>query len=166
MTLRATLAVADLAGDADAHAFRTLNEAWIVQHFAIEAEDRRQLDDPVGQLVAPGGAVLVARLGDEVVGCVALSPARPGVVELVKMAVSPFHQGHGIGRELVASALARARALGFTRVELESNRRLAPAVHLYEAAGFRHLGPDEHQPGPYARADVAMALDLDDAGAA
>lgn len=155
-----TLTIDDLRDDTDAQAFRTLNEAWISQYFAIEAEDRRQLDDPVRELVEPGGAVLVARLGDIVVGCVGLAPTRPGVLDLVKMAVSPDHQGHGTGRALVAAAIRRARDLGATRIELESNRRLAPAVHLYEAHGFRHLGPDEHQPGPYARADVAMALDL------
>ena len=156
-----TVQIDDLRDDADARAFRDLNEAWITQYFAVEAEDRRQLEDPVGHLVEPGGAVLVARLGTEVVGCVGLAPtARPGVVELVKMVVSPAHRGHGTGRVLVAAAIARARALGATRIELESNRRLAAAVHLYEASGFRHLAADEHEPGPYARADVAMALDL------
>lgn len=154
------LVVDDLRDAADARAFRDLNVAWIEQLFTLEAEDRRQLDDPVGQLVEPGGAVLVARLGSEVVGCVGLLAARPGVVELVKMAVSPTHQGHGTGRVLIAAAVDRARALGATRIELESNRRLAAAVHLYETSGFRHLGPDEHEPGPYTRADVAMALDL------
>jgi GNAT superfamily N-acetyltransferase len=155
-----TLLIDDLRDAADARAFRDLNVAWISALFALEDQDRRQLDDPAGQLIEPGGGVLVARLGDQVVGCVGLAPARPGVVELVKMAVSPAHQGHGTGRALIAAAIVRARALGATRIELESNRRLAAAVHLYEASGFRHLGPDEHQPGPYARADVAMALDL------
>ncbi|MDO9457559.1 GNAT family N-acetyltransferase [Nocardioides sp.] len=89
-----------------------------------------------------------------------LAPARPGVVELVEMAVSPRHRGHGTGRALVGAAVERARRLGATRIELESNQRLAAAVHLYQAHGFRHLGADEHEPGPYARADVAMALDL------
>ncbi|MEI5676624.1 MULTISPECIES: GNAT family N-acetyltransferase [unclassified Nocardioides] len=158
--MTSTITIDDLRDDTDAHAFRRLNEEWIGQYFALEAEDRRQLEDPVGQLVSPGGAVLVARLGDEVVGCVALAVTRPGVMDLVKMAVSPDHQGHGIGRSLVAAALDRARELGATRLELESNRRLASAVHLYEQHGFRHLGADEHEPGPYARADVAMALDL------
>lgn len=158
--MTATLTIDDLRDEHDARAFRELNEEWIGRFFAIEDEDRRQLDDPVGQLVEPGGAVLVARLGDTVVGCVGLAPTRPGVLDLVKMAVSPDHQGHGTGRALVAAAIARARALGAIRVELESNRRLGPAVHLYETHGFRHLAADEHEPGPYARADVAMALDL------
>lgn len=155
-----TVTISDLQDDQDARAFRTLNEEWITQFFALEPEDRRQLEDPVGQLVEPGGAVLIARIGTEVVGCAGLAPTRPGVVDLVKMAVSPAHQGHGIGRALLVAAIDKARALGCTRVELESNRRLGPAVHLYEAVGFRHLGADEHVPGPYARADVAMALDL------
>ena len=160
LTTHTAVVVDDLRDAADARAFRDLNVAWITRFFALEPEDRRQLDDPLGQLVAPGGAVLVARLGAEVVGCVGLAPARPGVVELVKMAVSPAHQGHGTGRALVTAAIERARALGATRIELESNQRLAAAVHLYEAHGFRHLTADEHEPGPYARADVAMALDL------
>ena len=80
--------------------------------------------------------------------------------ELVKMAVSPEHQGHGTGRALIAVALDRARALGAHRVVLESNAQLASAVHLYEAFGFRHLGHDEVVPSPFARADVHMALDL------
>ena len=155
-----TLVIDDLADEDDAHAFRALNETWICELFELEDEDRRQLDDPVGALDEPGGAVLLARLGDEVVGCVGLAVSRPGVVELVKMAVSPVHQGHGIGRALVAAALERARALGATRIELESNRRLAAAVHLYESAGFGHRAAGDHTPGPYARADVAMARDL------
>ncbi|MEO9324287.1 GNAT family N-acetyltransferase [Nocardioides sp. C4-1] len=160
-----TLMIDDLRDDADATAFRRLNEQWIEQFFALEPEDARQLRHPVEQLVEPGGAVLVARLGAgpdaEVIGCVGLAATpRPGVVELVKMAVSPDHQGHGTGRALVAAAVARARELGATRIELESNARLVAAVHLYEEHGFRHLGADEHEPGPYARADVAMALDL------
>ena len=120
---------------ADAEAFRTLNEAWITRFFALEDEDRRYLGDPVGHVVEPGGAVLVARLtpehpdgGETVIGCVGLAPAGPGEYELVKMAVSPEHQGHGTGRRLIAAALDRARELGARRVVLESNSQLASAV--------------------------------------
>ena len=154
------LVITDIATPADSDAFRTLNEAWIRQFFTLEDEDRKLLGDPVGQIVEPGGAAFVARLGDTVIGCVGIAPVAPGVFELVKMAVSPVHQGHGTGRKLIAAALDRARALGAHRVVLESNAQLASAVHLYEAFGFRHLGHDEVAPSPYVRADVHMALDL------
>jgi len=155
-----TLTIAELSTLADAEAFRTLNEAWIERYFTLEDEDRAILGDPVGRVVAPGGAVFVARLGDEVVGCIGIMPVGDGVFELVKMAVAPEHQGHGTGRKLIAAALDRARALGAHRVALESNSGLASAVHLYEAFGFRHLGHDEVAPSPYVRADVHMVLDL------
>ncbi|SOC88527.1 Predicted acetyltransferase [Curtobacterium sp. 314Chir4.1] len=156
------LTITDIASTADAEAFRVLNEAWISRFFTLEDEDRKLLGDPLGQIVEPGGAAFVARLGQDgpVIGCVGIAPVAPGVFELVKMAVSPEHQGHGTGRKLIAVALDRARALGAHRVVLESNAQLASAVHLYEAFGFRHLGHDEVAPSPYARADVHMALDL------
>lgn len=155
------LTITDIASTADAEAFRVLNEAWISRFFTLEDEDRKLLGDPVGQIVEPGGAAFVARLGEDgpVIGCIGIAPVDPGVFELVKMAVSPDHQGHGTGRKLIAVALDRARALGAHRVVLESNAQLASAVHLYEAFGFRHLGHDEVAPSAYVRADVHMALE-------
>ncbi|WP_396290410.1 GNAT family N-acetyltransferase [Curtobacterium sp. KT1] len=155
-----TVTIADLATPADAEAFRVLNEAWITQFFALEDEDRKFLGDPVGHVVEPGGAVFVARLDDQVIGCIGIVPTTPGVFELVKMAVGPGHQGHGTGRKLIAAALDRARELGAQRIDLESNAQLASAVHLYEAFGFRHLRADELVPSPYVRADVHMTLEL------
>jgi len=48
------------------------------------------------------------------------------------------------------------------RLYLESNTRLAPALRLYEPAGFRHLPPHARSVSPYARADVFMDLLLGD----
>jgi GNAT superfamily N-acetyltransferase len=156
----ASVTISDMTSDADADAFRTLNEAWIERFFTLEDEDRKLLGDPVGQIVEPGGAVFVARLGDDAVGCVGIAPAGPGEFELVKMAVSPDHQGHGTGRRLIAAAVDRARSLGARRLLLETNSGLASAVHLYETSGFRHLLAEERHPSPYVRADVAMVMDL------
>ena len=52
------------------------------------------------------------------------------------------------------AAIERFLALRGTKLFLESNRKLAPAVHLYESLGFRDLGtrPDSH----YARSDIYM----------
>lgn len=92
-----TVTITDLATSADAAAFRTLNEAWITRYFTLEDEDRVFLSDPVGRVVERGGAVLVARLDDQVVGCIGVVPTTPGVFELVKMAVSPTTRGTAPG---------------------------------------------------------------------
>jgi N-acetylglutamate synthase-like GNAT family acetyltransferase len=147
-------------GDADADAFRALNEEWIARHFVVEEEDLRQLADPVRAYIEPGGEILIAELAGKPVGCVALAPAGSGAYEVSKMAVSPGLRGRGIGRALLGAAIGRARELGARSLFLGSSTKLESAVHLYEAFGFRHVPPEKlHM--PYARADVFMELELE-----
>lgn len=153
------LTVRPLADAADAEAFRALNEEWISRHFALEDEDRRQLEDPVGAYLDAGGEILIAELDGRRVGCVALVPDGTGAYELSKMAIAPALRGRGGGRRLLAAAIEHARGLGARSLFLGSSTKLPNAVHLYEAFGFRHVAPDTlHM--PYARANVFMTLDL------
>ncbi len=48
--------------------------------------------------------------------------------------------------------------MGMSRVYLETNSALAPALKLYRDVGFQPLR--EPQPSPYARADVQLELFL------
>ncbi len=45
-------------------------------------------------------------------------------------------RGDGHGRMLVEAAIARARARGCGRIQLETNNNNKPAVRLYESVGF------------------------------
>lgn len=147
---------------ADADAFRELNAAWIEKYFgSLEEADREVLGDPVGCFLEPGGQIIMATLGDRAVGCCALKPMEPGVFEVAKMAVAEDVRGHGIGRKVLARVIAEAKVMGATKLYLETNNRLANAVHLYESLGFRHLLP---QQSPYVRANVFMELLLVDRG--
>jgi len=156
-TERTELTIRPLANEADAAAFRALNEQWIALHFVVEEQDRRQLDDPVGTYIDTGGEILIAELDGRPIGCVALAPDGSGAYELSKMAVSPELRGRGLGRTLLTAAIELARQRGARSLFLGSSHRLPAAVHLYEAVGFRHVAPETlHM--PYARADVFMEL--------
>ncbi|VXC00701.1 GNAT family N-acetyltransferase [Pseudoclavibacter sp. 8L] len=155
-----TITIAPLQDEADAVAFRTLNEAWITEHFALEDADRAVLADPQRAIVDQGGTVLIAHAGEQRVGCVALLRVGDGLAELVKMSVAPEARGSGIGRMLMTAAIDHAREQGLTKLMLESNKSLTPAVRLYESVGFRHVPASAHAPTPYSRADVFMDLDL------
>jgi putative acetyltransferase len=144
----------------DAIAFRELNEAWISKHFVIEESDRIALNDPLRHILEPGGHIFMAVDGEEVVGCCALIPHGRGAFEVAKMAVAERRRGRGIGRQVLEYTVAQARSLGATLLYLESNSKLADAVHLYESIGFRHLSPEEISPSPYRRANVFMDLKL------
>jgi len=46
-------------------------------------------------------------------------------------------RGEGFGRMLVEAAVARARARGCSRIQLETNQNNENAIALYEAVGFK-----------------------------
>jgi len=139
-----------------AAAFKALNVAWISRYFVVEAKDLEVLDDPGGKIIASGGQILMAVEDGEPIGCCALIAMQGGGFEVAKMAVTDAHKGRGIGRDLMAACVERARTAGATRLYLETNGSLAPALGLYRSFGFRQIEPAE--PSPYARADVAMEL--------
>jgi putative acetyltransferase len=91
------------------------------------------------------------------VGCCALIAIGPGEFEVGKMGVTESAKRGGVGRRLLEHAIEEARASGATRLYLETNSKLLPAIALYERVGFKHLPPVE---SPYARANVFMELAL------
>jgi putative acetyltransferase len=143
----------------DEEPFRRLNEDWISKNFAIEPEDAAILADPHRHILAPGGQICIAEVHGAVLGCCALAVMGPGEYELVKMTVSEAARGHGVGRKLLQFAIDVARQMGASRLYLESNKRAAAAVHLYEELGFRHLAGPAHE-SKFARADVFMELPM------
>jgi DNA-binding MarR family transcriptional regulator/predicted GNAT family N-acyltransferase len=138
--------------------FERINAEWLERYFAIEAVDRAMLGDPQTHVLDPGGAILFAALDGEVIGTCALLKEAPGVYELSKMAVETGYRGVGAGRKLLEAAVAEFERRRGRTLFLESNRKLAPALRLYETGGF------VHQPAPrpgshYQRADVYMVYE-------
>lgn len=139
-----------------AAAFRALNEAWITTLFALEPKDIEVLGDPQTHIIAKGGQIFMAEEAGACVGCCALIAMPDGGLELAKMTVTESQRGAGLGRRLMEAAIAHAEAKKATRLYLETNSALAPALALYRAYGFEDL-PDERRPNTdYARADVFM----------
>jgi GNAT superfamily N-acetyltransferase len=67
------------------------------------------LDNPQSYILDPGGEILLAEYGGEIVGVVALVKLDEETFEMAKMAVSPKAQGKGVG-ELLGRAAIRRRS--------------------------------------------------------
>jgi ribosomal protein S18 acetylase RimI-like enzyme len=149
----------EIVACAPAHygAFRRLNEEWIARYFGVEPPDRRVLDAPKAEILDKGGHILVAVLEGRVVGVCALVPEGDGTFELAKMAVDGDVRGRGVGWALGRAAMATARASGASRLVLQSNTVLAPAIALYRKLGFVEL---HGAPSAYARSNIHMELPL------
>jgi len=145
----------------DADAFRDLNLAWVEQYFTVEDEDRAQLNDPQTHILDKGGAILIADIEGDVVGTVGLVPGHDAdTLELIKMSARSDVKGRGIGRALMGAAIEKSRAMGASKIWLETNTRLEAALALYRKSGFRELTGDELTPTPYDRCNCQMLLEL------
>jgi putative acetyltransferase len=142
-----------------ADAFARLNQEWIERFFRMEESDRKTLRDPHGAVLAAGGQIFFALDGDRPVGAVAAVHVSPGVFELAKMAVSPSHQGRGIGERLGRAAINFAVAQRADVMFLDTNSALGSAIRLYERLGFTH--GTRPAPSVYERSDVYMELRFD-----
>lgn len=83
------------------------------------------------------------------------------------MFVAPERAERGVGRELLAACVARARAIvGLEQIDLTVTATNARARRLYEAAGFRVFGIEERalKIGDRYHPKAHMVLYLRDAG--
>jgi GNAT superfamily N-acetyltransferase len=101
--------------------------------------------DPDGltadDLAPPAGAFVVAWLGEQAVACGGLRRHDANVGELKRMYVAPSARGQGVSRVLLTELEARAGALGYGRLILETGVRQPEAMRLYETAGYESIEP-------------------------
>jgi len=144
--------------------FADLNYEWIAHFFTIEDHDREQLDHPYQHIIEPGGHIFFARIGDEMVGTVALIRMNDDEFELAKMVVSPKFRGYKVGDKLLEASIEYSKLLGLKRVILETNTKQFQAIKMYQKWGFYDipLDPNSH----FTRANVRMQIDLNIGAAA
>ncbi len=138
------------------HWFKTLNIEWLEKYFVVEPIDEKVLGQPDKYIIDTGGAIIFAKIEDDIVGTCALKWKEGKTYELTKMAVTDKAQGLQIGKKLGLRILEVAKKLKAETVFLESNRRLTPALSLYRKLGFIE------KPNPYAsdyvRSDIYMEV--------
>lgn len=72
----------------------------------------------------------------------ALLRTSPERAEIKRMRVHPDYQGRGIGQIILSELEARARALGYKTLHLDTSVVQLAAQKLYEKNGFREVGRD------------------------
>ncbi|KFF13327.1 MarR family transcriptional regulator [Chryseobacterium soli] len=140
-------------------AFKSLNEEWISTYFEMEEADYKALDHPKEYILDKGGKIWVALYQNEPVGvCALIKMDDPNFdFEMAKMAVSPNVQGKSIGWLLGQAVVEHAKKAGASKIYLESNTILKPAINLYYKLGFQKIAGHAT---PYKRCNIQMELDL------
>lgn len=148
--------------DGLAQAFHDINAQWIEAMFVLEEADRQILENPRELVIDRDGVILFVEADDlGIVGTVALMKTDEGTYELTKMGVLESARGRKAGEFLLSACIDRARSMNMKRLYLLTNHICAPAIHLYEKAGFQHDAKIMEQYGKnYERCDVAMNFPL------
>lgn len=142
------------AGAEDLAAVRALMRRYVAWHYQRHAAHRAMIDryfDPAafeaelaalpGDYAPPAGRLLLARVGAEPAGCVALRDLGGGACEMKRMFVAPEHQGHRLGLALGECFLTEAAAAGYRVARLDTGPLQHEAHRLYARLGFRRRTP-------------------------
>lgn len=100
------------------------------------------------ELAPPAGRLLVARQDGEPVGMAGVRLLDPATAELTRVFVRADRRGAGIAPLLVSAAEDAARALGATRIVLDTRADLVEARALYARLGYQEK--ERHNNDPYA----------------
>jgi ribosomal protein S18 acetylase RimI-like enzyme len=125
--------------------FRAYND-WLAVDLGFQ-DFEQELATLPGAYAPPQGRLLLAKVGGEAAGCVALRPLEPGICEMKRLWVEPGFAGAGLGRELALAIIQAARDAGYRRMRLDTMpARMPAAQHLYGTLGFQEIQAYYHNP--------------------
>jgi len=109
----------------------------------------QELANLPGDYCPPGGRLLLAKLGEEIVGCVGLHKLQPDICEMKRLYLRPQFRGKGSGRILANAAIADARKIGYKFMRLDTVEPvMKDAVAMYRRLGFYEITPYRVNPMP------------------
>lgn len=110
---------------------RAIDVDLCFQDFAAELDRLSVMYAP------PAGALLLARAGQDVAGCVGLRKLRDDICEMKRLYVAPAFRGRHVGRRMAEDIARRARELGYRTLVLDTLGTMEAAQRLYLSMGFK-----------------------------
>ena len=137
------------ATEADFDLARDLCRQWMDWHWQVFPEDgpragnpldpeefQSVIDDLPTLHARPTGAILLAEVDGQSVGCVMYSQMENTIAEVKRLFVNEGGRGYGVGKLLLKQMFEAMKADGYRTVRFSSARFLTHARRLYESVGF------------------------------
>lgn len=127
-------------------------EAWLEVDLCFQDFEAELAGLPGAYAPPKGGLWFAESASGDVAGVVALRPQAEAACELKRLWIRPGFRGARLGRRLVETAIAAARAADYRAMRLDTLAdKMETAQGLYADLGFVEIPPYYHNPYPVVR---------------
>jgi putative acetyltransferase len=144
ITAKTKLSLAQAEAPADIDLAHTLFEEYAAGlgiSLCFQNFDQELANLP-GDYAPPSGRLLIARVGGEVAGCLALRKLDESICEMKRLYLRPEFRRKGLGIRMVEAILSEAKQIGYSRMRLDTlPGRMDKAISLYRSIGFKEIPP-------------------------
>lgn len=110
----------------------------------------QKFDEELVQLksmyATPFGGIVLCKIEEHYVGCIAIRKQENDIAELKRMYVQLAAQHKGIGDALLQEAILLAKEFGYKKIRLDTLSYMEPAMTLYKKNGFVQIPAYYHNP--------------------
>jgi ribosomal protein S18 acetylase RimI-like enzyme len=134
--------------------------AWLGVDLSFQRFEEELKNLPAGY-APPEGCLMLAMIGEQAVGCVAVRKLEDEICEMKRLYVQPQFRSLKIGKALAEAAIREAERLGYKFMRLDTLPSMTQAQKLYLSLGFKKIAPYRFNP---VEGTVYMGLRLTCAG--
>lgn len=138
--------------------FIEFNTDWIVTHFGCLEKEDIETFETIDEELKKGAMIYFAIENDIPLATCMAKPMDEGTWEICKLASNKHREHKGCGSAVFEAAMQWAIKHGAKRLFLLSNRKLKPAIHIYEKYGFQEIKLNDYE---YVRGDIAFERIID-----
>lgn len=134
-------------------AFVALNTAWIEENFGGLEQGDIDTFQSLEQELADGAMIYFAVENGVVLATCMTRPEGENIWELCKLAADEGSKRRGAGSRVFQACMEYAIAHDAKKIQIISNSKLTPALHIYEKYGFHEVKLGDYA---YDRGDIAF----------
>ena len=101
--------------------------------------DENELNEIQLKYSKPDGCIILCKINNEFIACVAIRKINAHTAELKRMYVHPAFREQGIGKNLLIKAIAFAKETNYSVIRLDTLNYMTPAINLYKKIGFYEI---------------------------
>ena len=118
---------------------------WLGQDLCFQGIDDELSNFP-DKYKEPLGAFIIAKTGENVIGCVGLRKLEDKICEMKRLYVRDGFKGKGIGKLLTEKIIEEAGKKNYNIIRLDTLSIMEAALGIYYKLGFKKIAPYYHNP--------------------